>query len=152
MRGMSWPSTSKRRRRRWHGSPMLGPRRMAKNSRMLTHFGQPNTWHNCSASSTRRFVTFRLLLPTNFSTDRVFYMYTSVSERIASLHEPVLQYNPVAFTHTDLMLMNDLFNIFLVFSVFSTIFNAYRVSISTHYKSLGASTSLQRRQSANMQD
>lgn len=125
---------------------------MAENSRMLTNFGQPNTRHNCSASSTRRFVTFHLFLPTNFSVDRVFYMYTSVSERIASLHEPVLEYNPVAFTHTDLMLMNDLFNIFLVLSASSTIFNAFKILISTHYKSSGASASLQRRQSANMHD
>ena len=149
---MSWPSTSERRRRRWHGSPTLGPRRMAKNSRMLTNVGQPNTRHDCSASSTRRFVTFLLFLLTNFSVIRVFEMYTSVTERIASLHALDFEYNPVAFTHTNLMLMIDLFNIFLGFSVFSTILNAFMVPISTHDKSLGASASLQRRQSANMHD
>ena len=125
---------------------------MAENGKLLTNLGQPWSRHSCSASSTRRFVTFLLFITTNFSVNRVSNMYTSVSERIASLHKPVLEYSPVAFTHTNLMLMIDLFNIFLVFSVFSTIFNAYRVSISTHYKSLGASTSLQRRQSANMHD
>ena len=149
---MSWPSTSERRRRRWHGSPTLGPRRMAKNSKMLTNVGQPNTRHDCSASSTRRFVTFLLFLLTNFSVIRVFDMYTSVSERIASLHGLVLEYNSVAFTHTNLMLMIDLFNISLVFSVSLTILNAFIVSSSTHDKSSGASTSLQRRQSANMHD
>ena len=125
---------------------------MAENSRMLTNFGQPNTRHDCSASSTRRSVTFLLFLPTNFSVIRVFDMYTSVSERIASLHELVLEYNSVAFTHTNLMLMIDLFNIFLVLSVSSTILNAFIVSFITHNKSLGASALLQRRQSANMHD
>ena len=125
---------------------------MVKKGKKLTNFEQPCARHKCSTNSTRRFVTFLLFLSTNFSVIRVSDMYTSVSERIASLHEPVLEYNPVAFTHTDLMLMNDLFNIFLVLSASSTIFNAFTIPISTHYKSLGASASLQRRQSANMHD
>ena len=123
---------------------------MAENSKWLTNFGQPCSRHSCSASSTRHFTTLITFRTSNCCVDRVRYILTRVSERIATLYEPVLMYKLVVFAVAILMRMIDFLNIFLTCLVLLKTTNSCILRICISHKSSEALTAFQHRLWENM--